>query len=93
MTPKSCITARAVSLSLLEKATLNLRPISWHTGLRRKNFHKASAHGRTLNGSSGSIPAMGEAVTFLTVFPHASRNVTWLASSLAQSSGLSSSLT
>ena len=50
-TPKSCITPSPVSSSELEKETLNFRPISWHTGLRRKKRHKASAHGKTLNGS------------------------------------------
>ncbi len=43
----------AVSFSLLENAILNLRPISWHTGLRKKYSNIACAYGVTSNGFIG----------------------------------------
>src|SRR5882757_4407561 len=67
--PISWIYEKAVSASLDEKEILNLRPISWQIGLRKKYSNTACAYGETSNGSAGSMPALGEEVTFLTVFP------------------------
>jgi hypothetical protein len=73
MTPTSLNIAWPQSVAQPEKLILNLRGRRWPSGLRRKCWNAASAHGVMSSTSYGQAPARWQPMTLRTVSPHASR--------------------
>ena len=75
MTPTSLNMAWPQSVAQPEKLILNLRGRRWASGLRRKCWKVASAHGLMSRTSYGQAPARWQPMTLRTVSPQASRVV------------------
>ena len=57
------------------KLNLNFLGNAWFNGLRKRNFATDNAYGVASNSSLSQTPDNGLHITFLTVLPHASRDV------------------
>ena len=75
------------------KLNLNFLGNAWFSGLRKRNFATDNAYGVASNSSFSHTPDSGLHITFLTVLPHASRDVNPTSASACIISDTSSSTT